>query len=181
MISKKDAYKLLDEHLKDKNLKNHSIAVAFVLESLAKKFEEDQDKWFITGLLHDLDYQYTKDTPKEHTLKTQRILKNYDIPEDIIYAIKSHNNIVPLKSLLDKHLWSADSVTGLIVACALMLPEKKISALKPKSLKKKFKSKSFAKGANRQQISDCLKNFGMELSEFLELARLAMVKGNILE
>ncbi len=164
---------MLDEHLLNENLKSHSLAVAYIMQELAKVSGEDEDKWFITGLLHDLDYEGTKDQPAQHGLQTAEILQNEDVSQEMLQAIKAHNSLADRDDLLSKHLWAADPVSGLVVAAALMNPEKKIEVLQLKSLKKKFKSKSFAKGANRQQIADC-QDFGMELGDFLQLAIDAM-------
>ena len=173
MVSRHRAQELLEEHLQNQNLKNHSLAVAYIMQELARSCGENEDKWFITGLLHDLDYQRTKDDPEQHGLITAQILEREDVGQDMLEAIKAHNSLSQRNDLLSKHLWAADPVSGLVVAAALMNPEKKIEVLKLKSLKKKFKSKSFAKGANRQQIADC-QDFGMELGDFLQLAIDAM-------
>ncbi len=173
MISREKAQELLEQYLQNENLKNHSWAVAYIMEELAKRSGEDGDKWFITGLLHDLDYESTKDDPEQHGLKTAKILENEDVSEDMLNAIKAHNCLAERDDLLSKHLWAADPVSGLVVAAALMKPEKKIEALQLKSLKKKYKSKSFAQGANRQQIADC-QDFDFELGDFLQLCIDAM-------
>ncbi len=173
MISRERAQELLEQHLQNENLKNHSWAVAHIMQELAKRSGEDKDKWFITGLLHDLDYEGTKDDPQQHGLQTVKLLEGEDVSEDMLNAIKAHNCLAERDDLLSKHLWAADPISGLVVAAALMKPEKKVEALSLKSLKKKYKSKSFAQGANRQQIADC-KCFGMELADFLQLCIEAM-------
>ncbi len=173
MITRERAFQLLDEYLQNENLRNHSLAVAYIMEGLAKATNNDADKWFITGLLHDLDYEETKDKPELHALKTAEYLQNEDVENDVLNAIKAHNCLAEKTDLLSKHLWASDPVSGLVIAAALMNPEKKVEAVQLKSLKKKFKSTSFAKGANREQIADC-KDFGMELEEFLQLSIDAM-------
>ncbi len=178
MITREKAFEILKTNLKNENLIKHSFAVAFVMEYLAERFSENKEKWFITGLLHDIDYELTKDNPKSHTLLAEEILQKYDIEDDIINAIKSHSGNFPVLSTLDKHLWATDPLTGLIVATALMNPSKKISVIKLKSLKKKFKSKAFAKGANREQIASC-EVFGLSLEEFLTLSLKVMSKNEV--
>lgn len=175
MISISKSYEILKTNLKNKNLVFHSIAVAYVMKAVANKLNFDKEKWFITGLLHDIDYEKTKNNPKLHSIVSEQILMDYDVDEDIIYAIKAHTGNVPLKREIDKHLWAIDPLTGLIVAAALMNPDKRISSLKLKSFKKKFKSRSFAKGANRQQIASC-STFGMDLNNFLELSLCVMAE-----
>ena len=173
MITRERAFQLLDEYLQNENLRNHSFAVAYIMEELAKTTNNDTDKWFITGLLHDLDYEETKDNPEQHSLKTVEYLKGEDVDDDVLNAIKAHSCLAEKNDSLSQHLWASDPISGLVIAAALMNPEKKVEAVKLKSLKKKFKSTSFAKGANREQIADC-KDFGMELEDFLQLSIDAM-------
>lgn len=172
-MNRTEAIKLMKEHIHTKNLQKHSLAVAAIMEKLAQKLNKDEDKWFITGVLHDIDFDYTKDKPEKHGVMAMDILENTEIEDDMKYAIKAHSGNAPLKTALDKALWAADPLSGLIVATALMMPEKKISVIKLKSLKKKFKTKRFAAGANREQIADCQK-LDIELSEFLSLGLQAM-------
>jgi hypothetical protein len=173
MINRNEAFELLNSNLKNPNLIKHSQAVALVMEALAERFSEDKDTWFITGLLHDIDYDLTFDKPEQHGVLAQEILKDTDISPLMKKAILSHSGNSELSDLLDKALWCADPVTGLVIASALMNPEKSISALQLKSLVKKYKNKAFAAGANREQIASC-QNIGLELEDFLEIARISM-------
>jgi putative nucleotidyltransferase with HDIG domain len=175
MINREQAMLLLKEHLKNINLQNHCLAVATVMEALALRMNEDVEKWYLAGLLHDIDYDMTFETPEKHALIAMDILKDIDVSDDIRQAIRSHSGNFPLESLMDKALWCADPVTGLILASALMTPEKKISAIKQSSLMKKYKSKGFAAGANREQIASS-ENIGITLADFLALATEAMIK-----
>jgi uncharacterized protein len=173
MISRKEAEKLLFENLKSDNLRKHCLATAIIMEKLAERLEGDPEKWYITGYLHDIDLEQIGEDFAQHALKAMDILADTDITEDIKHAIKSHNSHVPLESDLDKALWIADPVNGLIVASALMRPDKKISTIELKSLKKKYKNKAFAAGANREQIAYC-EELGIDLEVYLQLALDAM-------
>lgn len=143
------------------------------MRELAIHFGEPQDTWGLTGLLHDFDYEETVSIPERHTQVTEELLKEYDLPPEIMNAIKCHNNKAPRESLLDKAIYAADPVTGLIVAAALMHPEKKLKALDAEFILRRFREKSFAKGASREQIMTC-EEMGLGLPEFMELSLKAM-------
>ena len=129
-LDRETAYELVKSKIKTRNLVKHVLAVEAVMRALAQHLGEDEAQWGLCGLLHDLDYEETADNPERHALLTAEILKDYDVDEAIIYSIKCHNNKVPCKSLMDKAIYAADPVTGFIVACALMHPEKKLAPLK---------------------------------------------------
>lgn len=173
MIDKNDALELLTLHLKDKNLIKHSKAVACVMETLAHNLNQNTDEWYLTGLLHDIDYNQTFDKPEKHGIIAMELLNDLQLPQYMLDSIRRHSGNEKLESLSDKALWCADPVTGLIIATALMNPEKSIKAINLQSLKKKFKNLKFAAGANRQQIASCI-DINMELDDFLELSIKAM-------
>ena len=175
MITRKEAEELLYEHLKSDNLRKHCLATAAVMEGIAEKFGYDPETWFITGILHDIDFEIIGDDFSQHGLKAMELLQNADITEEMRNAIKSHTEQAPVTTQLDKSLWIADPVNGLIVAAALMRPDRKISTIEIKSLRKKYKNRAFAAGANREQIAAC-SELGMELDEFLQLALEAMTR-----
>jgi len=139
--------------------------------STAKSLQQDPDFWGVVGLLHDLDYEYTRDQPEKHGILTGQILKNL-IPDTGIHAILAHNyvhtEVIPT-NILDKALIASDSVSGLILASAKIMPDKKISQLKLSSLKKKMKDNSFAKGCNRDKILLC-QDIGININDFLDLS-----------
>jgi putative nucleotidyltransferase with HDIG domain len=169
------ALELVKEHLEKDNLVKHCLAVEACMRGFAEKFGEDVEKWGLTGLLHDLDYKYTVDDPDNHTLKTAAMLAEYNLDEDIIHAIKAHNAKAPLASKMDIALYTVDPTSGFIIACALMHPSKKLENVNLKRMKKRFKEKSFAKGANREQMQECV-NMGVELEDFLVTCLTAMQK-----
>jgi putative nucleotidyltransferase with HDIG domain len=165
-MEREKALILLKQEIKNKNLIKHSLAVEACMRDMARKLGEDDAQWALAGLLHDLDYEYTADDPANHALKTAEMLKDTDVPEDILHAIKAHNAKVPFESKMDIALYTVDPTTGFIIACALMHPTKKLSSLDLSRMKKRFGEKNFAKGANREQIGECEK-LGLSLDEFL--------------
>ncbi len=173
MIARKEALQLVKQHVSNKNLVKHMIAVEGVMRVLARRFNEDEETWGCAGLLHDLDYTETVDDFSRHGFRTVEILREYDVPEEVLQAIKSHPGHVPCESLMDKALYAVDPLTGLIVAAVLMHPEKKLSALDVDFIRRRFKEKRFAAGANREQIRSC-SEMGLELEEFIEFGLKGM-------
>ena len=167
--------KLLKQHLKSENLINHSLAVEAIMRGIAERLGQDADKYGLAGLLHDIDYDTTAEDFHQHSLLGAQILKENGLPEDIVYAVKVHNEVhgLPRQSLLDHALYAADPVSGFITAAALIRPDKNIAEVQLKSLKKRFKENSFARGANREQMASCAE-FGLELDEFLSISLAAM-------
>jgi putative nucleotidyltransferase with HDIG domain len=159
------------KNLRTENLIKHSFAVEAILEDMAKKLGEDPQLWGLTGLLHDLDYDFTKNEPEKHSLITVKVL--YDLlPLEAINAIRAHNYQYTAQipqTYLDKSLIAADAVSGLIIAAALVMPSKKLSDVTPKTLLSKFKDKSFAAGCNRKRIELC-EDMELELQTFLEMS-----------
>ena len=171
MIHREQGMELLKKYLKNENLIKHSLAVEAILRKMAKLLNEDEELWGLVGLLHDLDYEYTKENPEKHALITSQILEGI-APKDVLKAIKSHNYQhtmeVPV-SILDKSLIAADSVSGLVIATALIMPSKKINDVEVKTLVNKYKDNSFARGCNRKKIELC-RDIGMEIQDFLALS-----------
>jgi putative nucleotidyltransferase with HDIG domain len=175
VVTRQQAYDLAKPRFSNKNLFKHVLAVEAVMRELAQHFNESEEEWGLVGLLHDLDYEETAQTPERHTLVTEEILKSSDISAAIIHAIKCHNKLTPIQNLMDRALYAADPVTGLIVAAALMHPEKKLSALDVEFVLHRFKIKGFARGANREQILTC-QEMNLTLEEFISLALRGMQK-----
>jgi putative nucleotidyltransferase with HDIG domain len=174
-MNRNEALKFLQEHLKNSNLIKHSLAVEAVMRGLARHFSQDEEKWGLAGLLHDIDYDRTKDSPEEHSIIGAGILQDNGLPEDVIYAVKVHNHVhgLPRGSLMDKALYCTDPVTGLVTAGALIKKEKRLSAIDVPFLVKRFGEKSFARGANRDTIMAC-SEIELSLEEFLDLSLKAM-------
>jgi len=167
------AYALVLKHMQNNYLIKHALAVEDIMRALAHHFSEDESKWALCGLLHDLDYDQTKDQPEKHGILTAEILTREGLSEDIIHAIKCHNKQAEMVSLMDRAIYAADPVSGFIVAAALMHPEKKLAPVDLAFLNKRFKEKRFAAGANREQMASC-SDFGLSLDEFLTIALKAM-------
>lgn len=180
MISREEALKVLRKHIKTENTVKHMLATEAIMKALAKRFQPKKEAlWAMAGLLHDLDYEVMKDE-KEHGEKTVAILKQekVDLPERVFQTIKAHCfNLNPQfkpQSKMDWSLFICDSLTGLIVATALVRPDKKLQSVKVQSVKKKFKEKSFARGTRREDIKLCQEKLGLSLDEFIQISLEAM-------
>lgn len=174
-LDREKALALVKEYVSDETLINHMIATGAIMGGLAKKLGQDIEKWVVTGIVHDIDYEETKDNPELHSIRGGEILKELGFDEEIVQAVIAHNEIhgIKRKTLLDKALFAADPLSGLIVATAYVMPSRKLEEVKVSSLKKKFKDKTFAKGANRDQIKTC-EELGISLDEFLEIGLNSM-------
>ncbi|MBN1779956.1 HDIG domain-containing protein [bacterium] len=168
-----EAFNLVKQHVSNKNLIKHMLATEAVMGSLARHLGENETEWKLAGLLHDLDYDKTVDHFERHGLLTAELLSSHDISEAVIQAIKSHPGHFPRESAMDKALYAADPVTGLIVAAALMHPSKKLKNVDVTFVERRFQEKRFAAGADRDQIRSC-ETLGLGLSEFIALSLRAM-------
>ena len=176
MLNKNDALKILHENIQNKNLHKHHYAVAAAMKGLAIELGGDPEVWEIVGLLHDADYEKTKDKMELHTILLAEILVNEDVGDEIIRAIQSHAYEYTGKkpqTKMEFALLSCDDLTGLIVAVALVHPEK-LAGVTVKSVMKKFGSKSFAAGADREKIKRCEENLNIPLDNFTGLVLKAM-------
>ncbi len=172
-MEREEAYVLAKSRFSNPNLFKHVLAVEAVMRGLAKHFGEDEEKWGLVGLLHDLDYEETAKTPEQHSLVTAKILEEHDIEADIIHAIKCHNDLAIRNSLMDKAIYVADPITGLIVAATLMHPSKKLAQVDVQFVMRRFKEKAFARSVNRDQLRKC-EELGLSLEEFFGIALEAM-------
>ena len=165
-MNRDEAYNIVTEYVKNPNLIKHMLAVEAAMRFYARKFGEDEEKWAVTGLLHDFDWEIHP-TMEEHPLAGEPILREKGVPEEIIHAVLSHadHTGVPRETLMEKTLFACDEVTGLIIAVALVRPSKALYDLKAKSVKKKWKDKSFAAGANREEMAQGAEELGIELWE----------------
>ncbi|AUG58248.1 MAG TPA: HDIG domain-containing protein [Ruminiclostridium sp.] len=176
-MEREQALKELKSRLKNENLIKHSLAVEAIMKDLAFYFKEDIDKWGLAGLLHDIDYDETADDPSRHSVVGAEILESLNVESSIIYAVKAHNEVhgMERKRKMDKALYCADPVSGLITASALILPSKKLEDVTVEFVLKRMNEKGFAKGANREQIKSC-EELGLSVEEFVEIALNAMKK-----
>jgi len=173
--TREEAFALLKQFTKNENLIKHALAVEAAMRVYAQKFGQDPDKWGVTGLLHDFDYEKYP-SAKDHPFKGAKILEEKGYHEEMIQAILAHGDHtgVPRKTLLAKTLYAVDELTGLIVAVALVRPSKKISEVNVKSIMKKWKDKAFARGVNRENIEKGAKELGVQLEEHVECVLEAM-------
>jgi len=164
-----EALALLKDYNKNERLIKHALAVEAVMRYGARKRGEDEEKWGIIGLVHDLDYEQFAE---QHCHKTEEILRSHNWPDDYIHAIVSHGwgicTDVEPQSEMEKILYAIDELTGLVVATALVRPSKSVMDMKVKSVRKKWKDKSFAAGVNRDVIQKGAEMLGVELGELIE-------------
>ncbi|MFH1501909.1 MAG: HDIG domain-containing metalloprotein [Candidatus Eisenbacteria bacterium] len=172
-MTRDECLALVKDNCGNKNLLKHMLATEAVMTALARKLGEDEDAWGAAGLVHDLDYDETADTPEVHGLRSAEMLCEKGFSDDIVHAVKAHNAHVPRESSMDRALYASDPVTGLIVAAALMHPTRKLSGLDVEFIVRRFGEKRFAAGADRDQIA-ASSELGLELDEFLGLALSAM-------
>ncbi|QJA08833.1 HDIG domain-containing protein [Romboutsia sp. CE17] len=179
---------LLNEYNKEEHLIKHALSVEGVMKYFARLYNEDEEKWGIVGLLHDLDYGMY---PDEHCSKVIEIMEEKKLDKDLIRAVVSHGyglvcDVKP-ESNMEKVLYTVDELTGLISATAIMRPSKSVMDLELKSVKKKFKSKGFAEGVNREVIKNGAEMLGMNLDDVINNTILGMrevaedigLKGNL--
>ncbi len=175
-ISREEALKLVRQHVGSPNMYNHCLAAEAVMRTLAEKVGEDPEKWGLAGLLHDLDAESHTDLDV-HTRETARILQERGVDAEIVDAVRLHNEQAhpgEKRSTQFQHLLAAgETITGLIVATALVYPDRKLNSVKPKSVRKRIKEKAFAAGANREIIRECEVG-GIPLDEFCTLSLEAM-------
>ena len=173
-MEREESYELMCEWTQSDSLRKHMLAVEAAMRAYARKFGEDEEKWGVTGLLHDMDYE-RHPTPAEHPMVGVRELESRGYPEDVLHAIKGHADYldVPRDTLMSKTLYAVDELSGFIVAVALMRPEG-LAGLKAKSVRKKMKQKSFAAAVNREDIVSGAEELGVDLNEHIEFVARAL-------
>lgn len=184
-MTRDEAYLLLTKYLQNKNLIKHSLSCEVTMKALYKKLipeaeqnAEDEEKWGITGLLHDVDYEVSQNAGNVELHGTLSLIpENETLPSDIRHGIQAHayeySKVMP-ESKLDWAITACDQLTGLIVAAALVTPEKKLSSVTTEKVLKRFKEKSFAKGADRNAILFCEEHLNIPLAEFVAITLTAM-------
>lgn len=178
-MTRDQAITLLHAHMQNQNLRRHCYAVGFALRALAGKLGGDPDEWEVLGILHDADWEETKDVPDQHTRKTLACLKELGIAEGpFIHAFQSHNtkhtHLGELEGNMEWALETVDELTGFIVAVTLVRPDKKLESVGIDSIMKKWKTKEFAKAVDRTQIAQCEEKLKIPLNEFIQIALTAM-------
>lgn len=175
-ISREDALELLHSRITNENMVKHCLAAEAVLKAMARTLGEDEEKWGLAGLLHDLDAESHPDLAT-HTQETAKILTEKGVDAEIVQAIRLHNlQAHPDESRTTRFhhsLAAGETITGLVIATALVNPAKKLAAVKPKSIRKRIKEKAFARGADRDIIKEC-ERAGIPLADFCALSLAAM-------
>jgi putative nucleotidyltransferase with HDIG domain len=174
-MNRQQALEIVHEYVKNENLIRHMLAVEAAMRFYAEKFNEDVEKWGVVGLLHDFDYEIHP-TLEKHPQEGAKILRQKGVPEELVRAVLSHadHTGVPRQNLMEKALYACDEITGLIIAVALVRPSRSLDDLEVSSVKKKWKDKAFAAGANRQEIEKGAQELGIDLWEHVGNVILAM-------
>ena len=184
------AKELLHAHVLNPNLRKHCYAVGVALAGYYDYYKSQnkdsgklsRNEWEISGILHDADWEETKDDPKLHTIKLLSWLKDYDVPSEMVDVFKSHNyeftNLKKPQSLLEKTLECCDELTGFIVAVALIMPTKKLFDVRIENVLKKFKQKEFARAVSRKQIELCEDEVAMSTDDFIKVTLESMQKNS---
>ncbi|MEE4196805.1 MAG: HD domain-containing protein [Bacteroidales bacterium] len=175
-MNRDQAEKLLKKYVRNEKMLYHCFASEAVMRALARKLGRDEEKWGLAGLLHDIDTEITNADPKKHGLVAYELLRDEGLEEDILEAIKMHNEEATgadRETEFQHALAAGETITGLIYATALVYPEKKIKDVKPKSIAKRMKQSAFAASVSRDNIMECEK-IGIPLNDFIEIALNAM-------
>jgi putative nucleotidyltransferase with HDIG domain len=179
-MTREEALLEIEKRVKNRNLIKHMLAVEAIMREVAVHFGEDAERWGFAGLVHDIDYDQTADQPQQHALVGAAILEELGVDQEIIYAVKAHNgeNLgLPRQRRMDKALFAADPLSGLIVASALIHPSKKLACIDADFVLNRFGEKGFARGANREHIKSC-HELGLELKEFIALGLAGMQRAH---
>jgi len=173
-----DPLEILKKNISNQNLVKHCLAVKAIMEELAGRFGEDKEKWGTAGLLHDIDYEKTKDNPSQHSLIGAQMLEELGFDKEICQAVKTHNEAHGIKpeTPMEKALFVSDPLTGLIAVATLVLPSKKIADLTVENIINRFGEKSFARGVNREIIKKCEELLNLSLADFVAIGLRAMQK-----
>jgi putative nucleotidyltransferase with HDIG domain len=174
-MKREDVLASIEANVENKNLVKHMLATEAIMRALARRLSEDEDEWGLTGLMHDIDVELTGGDMNTHSKLGADLAREMGASEAMAHAVLCHNEAhgVPRETKLDKALFCADPMTGLITAAALVRPDKKLAGVEVKSIRKRFKEKSFAAGASREQIATC-SQLGFELEVFFALSLEAM-------
>lgn len=175
-MTREKALNLIEQNIEHENLIKHCLAVEASMRELSLHFGESEKKWGLCGLLHDIDYEDTKNSPQDHSKIGSEILRDLSLEQDICDAVLTHNEAHGLQpqTKMAKALYCADPLTGLVIASTLVLPSKKINDLKVGNVLNRFQEPKFAQGANREIIAKCEDYLGLNLKEFVSIVLTAM-------
>jgi putative nucleotidyltransferase with HDIG domain len=170
-----EALHLVKTHVRRENLFKHILAVEAIIRAIAETLGEDVERWGLLGLLHDLDFDETYDKPELHALRSVEMLDG-KVDDELLRGIKAHSfehTGVKPESRMEKGLIAADAVSGLVIACALVMPSKKLADVKTQTVARRLKDKDFARGCNREHILFC-EQLGLPWPKFAELSLRAL-------
>ncbi len=175
--TREEALSLIHDNISNANLIKHSLAVEAIMRGVAERLGEDVALYSVVGLLHDVDYDQTAKNPEQHTMVGSRMLADMGVRDDIVRAVLVHNEIhgEPRLTTMDKVLYSADALSGLITAAALIRKDKRLESVDTEFILRRFGEKAFARGANRDQIKACTE-FGLTMEEFIGIGLASMKK-----
>jgi putative nucleotidyltransferase with HDIG domain len=167
-MEREDAWNILCEYTKTEPLRKHALAVEAAMRAYARKFGGDEERWAMVGLLHDFDFEMHPNAD-EHPVKGAEILRDRDVPEDIVYAVLCHADYLGLdrKTPMDRAIYAVDELTGFITAVALVRPSKSLAEVDVAAVRKKMKDKGFARSINREDITKGADQLGVELDEHI--------------
>jgi putative nucleotidyltransferase with HDIG domain len=177
ILTHETAIGLLHKYVKNDKMIYHCLASEAVMRALAVRLGEDEDKWGLAGLLHDLDVEITNADPQVHGSQTEALLKDYEVDADILDSIRMHNEVSTGKERTTKFqhaLAAGETITGLIFATTYVYPDRKFTSVKSKSVVKRMKEKMFAASVKRENILECEK-IGIPIEEFASLSIQALV------
>lgn len=172
-MNRTEAWDLVQSKVTNKNLQKHMLATEACLRGLARRLGGDEEQWGLAGLLHDVDYEETKDDFPRHGVVSSELLAGLGVEPAITHAIRCHATGQDIANQLDRALFAADPITGLIVAAALMHPTKKLASVDTEFILRRAKEKKFAAGANREQIATC-SELGLSLEDFTGICLASM-------
>ncbi len=174
-MTREEVLDSIQANVENRNLVKHMLATEAIMRAMARRFGEDEEEWAMAGLLHDIDVELTAGDMSSHSKLGADLAQEMGVSNAVARAILCHNTVhgVPCETKMEKALLCADPMTGLITAAALVRPDKKLAGVEAKSIKKRFKEKSFAAGADRQQIAGC-SQVELELDQFIQLSLQAM-------
>ncbi len=174
-MHREEAWKILLEHSREERTRKHGIAVEATMQAYARQLHEDVEKWGIVGLLHDFDWEIHP-TADLHPQAGSKLLEERGVPEDVRYAILCHAPFLGLEyhQKMDRAIYACDELSGFVIACALVKPDKSLSAIEPTSVRKKMKDKAFARSVNRDDLVQGAADLGVELDEHIRFVAEAL-------
>lgn len=178
ILSREQALELLHQYVKNERMIAHSLASEAVMRALARKLGHNEETWGQAGLLHDIDVEVTNADPFTHGLKGADMLLQMDVDEDVVDAIRMHNEVATGKertTLFQHALAAGETITGLITATTYVYPDRKVASVKPSSVVKRMKEKAFAASVKRENIMEC-EMIGIPIADFAALSIAAMAE-----